>query len=138
VTTFTVDPDTNGGHMPEPSLADFLLARIAEDETQARELVPGRVDPENARWHTESLAMASLDDRQRRYVVKWAPPRVLAECEARRRIVERQQHAAQARAVGIINPASLATEIAWPDALRLLAAVYADHADYRGEWRPAP
>jgi hypothetical protein len=124
--------------MTEPSLTAFLLARIAEDEAQARELIPGRVDPENARWHTESLAMASLDDRQRRYVAKWAPPRVLAECEAKRRIVDRYR--AQLDRERDPDESQLAAGICVNEyenwILPVLALPYVDHDDFRDEWRP--
>jgi hypothetical protein len=125
--------------MTEPSLTDFLLARISEEEAQARELVPGRVDPENARWHTESLAMASLDDRQRRYVANWAPPRVLAECEAKKRIVDLWEFANREASMGAEWPVKQLFDgrlSMIEAALRALAAVYADHPEFQPEWRP--
>lgn len=98
-------------------LAEFLLARIAEDE---------------AWWHA------------RHEVDPQVPRRMLAECEAKRRIVawcgERERihvpvfasDADAARASefvpgGLSHPADSVV-------LRLLALPYADHPDYRPEW----
>lgn len=72
-------------------------------------------------------------------VLMISPARVLAECEAKRRIVEGR--------TGIPHPSDgcdgscdgpndhwhLVYE--W-DVLRALAAVYADHPDYREAWKP--
>jgi hypothetical protein len=55
------------------------------------------------------------------HIARHDPARVLAECEAKRRIVE--MHAYQ-------------EEHFTPDELRALALPYADHPDYREEWRP--
>lgn len=56
---------------------------------------------------------------------RWNLTRVLAECEAKRRIVWQWQ-----RSPGYDDGQGL-----W-DALRHLATVWAEHADYRKEWRP--
>jgi hypothetical protein len=94
------------------TLTDFLLARIAEDELDANDyhetgagecdlVFHGRVDP-NFGWKCTC----------------GRPARVLAECEAKRRIVELHRQS-------------------WPVSLkilRILAVVYADHPDYRDEW----
>jgi hypothetical protein len=88
-----------------PTLTDFLLARIAEDL---------------------STAAATSALRAETYA---ASRRVLAECEAKRRIVERctplsdMQVRRQTRTLA-------------SDVLCALASVYADHADYRESWRP--
>lgn len=64
--------------------------------------------------------------RERDHIIRHDPARVLAEVEAKRRVVNR-----------IANHADL---MGWDevhgDVLRSLAAVYADHPDYRTEWRP--
>lgn len=102
------------------SLAEFLLARIAEDEDRARQ--------------------------------SWWPARQLIECEAKRRIIAEHE-------MTTIRPGHV--EGYWWDAycrrctmggeytditkgpredpcatLRILGAIYADHPDYREEWRP--
>ena len=89
-------------------LAGFLLARIAEDESETRWLGP-------------------CDCRVEGFPLQHGlrcPERVLAECEAKRRIVTTQLQPYPAGHA----PATLV--------LRLLALPYADHPDYRQEWRP--
>lgn len=116
-------------------LADFLLARIAEDEAEARR---------GAGW----------SDR----TTRWG--RVLADCEAKRRIVEAEAGRRVLRdEVGdvavhtwsdkgsfvSVNGEQMTTaefdavftEPAPPSGtLRLIALPYADHPDYREQWRP--
>jgi hypothetical protein len=91
------------------TLADFLLARIAEDEGTAREVGPYLLRS------SQRTSIAHAD--------RWHPTRVLAECEAKRRVV-----AASEQGHG-----------GWPDgvyfALQCLALPYADHPDFREEWR---
>ena len=48
---------------------------------------------------------------------RWSPWRVLDECEAKRRLVGDEWYED-------------------PETLRILAAIYSDHPDYRDEWRP--
>jgi HEAT repeat protein len=88
--------------MSAPDLAAFLLARIAEDEADAK-------DAENY----------FPDDGP---FVRWDSARVLAECEAKRRIVER------------VSDVAWATYSVRDVVLELLALPYADHPDYRKEW----
>ena len=83
------------------TLAGFLAARIKEDEEAVRGV--------RAPWWWENTA---LD-----------PARVLAECEAKRRIVE---HCEVDHLVA--SPGD-------PYVLQLLALPYADHSDWREEWR---
>ena len=83
--------------MTAPTLTEFLLARIAEDEDEAEDNEPY--------WGGWSSAHEA---------------RVLAECEAKRRIVEELSHDG-------LGPRE------WM--LRVLAAVYSDHPDYRQEWK---
>jgi len=160
-------------------LADFLLARIAEDEAAARVATPGpwRWDndefddapqgtckhrtewadhgpnletvsgverrgsgPYNGHetWHEPDAVVISasgydasslnIKRADAEHIARHDPARVLAECSAKRRIVE----------LGVCT--ACATE-AQPcdhraDTLRLLALPYADHEDYREEWTP--
>lgn len=96
------------------TLTAFLLARIAEDEeraqfvhTQQGQIGDHQPASDGYQWHDE-------------YDILYVPPaRVLAESEAKRRIVEWM--------------------CAWQadvrdEGLRLLALPYADHPDYREEW----
>jgi hypothetical protein len=78
----------------------------------------------------------------RAHIARWDPARVLAECEAKRRIV-----AIHARDYGHECPGEGEDPIMIPagwygsdgcrdcDVLRLLALPYASHPDYREEWR---
>lgn len=68
-----------------------------------------------------------------------SPHRVLAECESKRRIVE--LHTGDKYYVYEDTKYACETcgdgTIKWPcDTLRLLALPYADHIDYREEWKP--
>lgn len=104
-------------------LVDFLLARIAEDETGLRD----GADIEDDRWTTA---------------------RMLADCQARRAML-----GAASKAIydfylirnGQLtrDPVDRATLLAgtearrsaWVQAVQLLGMSYVDHADYRDEWR---
>ena len=91
------------------TITEFLLARIAEDERHARKLA------ETDRRPVLALAITANH-----------PQRVLAECEAKRRIVERAGFL-------IDEPDGLGNLC--EGILTDLAAIYADHPDYREEWR---
>jgi hypothetical protein len=144
----------NAEEGPPVTLIKFLLARIAEDEAVAQAAI--RDEPVVADWVDGHPLMASDDGRwfsepgdgygserveglgitiydegghssaQATHIARHNPARVLAECEAKRRIVE-------------------AVDAWWWDdwakrtydaVLRHLAEVYGDHPDYRDEWRP--
>lgn len=68
-------------------------------------------------------------------------PRVLADCEAKRRIVEELQTFSLVAAKREDQPLPQALTAAGivtglERAVRLLALPYADHPDFREEWRP--
>lgn len=102
------------------TLTEFLLARIAERE-------------ENAERYVTLLPSGDIAP-----LMRW----VLAECEAKRRIIAEHEHdlsgtyddepgcwcCHQDRDYGLIPQG-------WCLTLRALALPYADHADYRDEWR---
>ena len=126
------------------TLAGFLLARIAEDEGDARKAGSRKWGSINRGWDssdqrdiaalgdgpTERLFPVSYDYDE--HVARWGPARVLAECEARRRIIA--EHSDQHGCV------SWQSASAYPyvgcSVLRLLALPYADHPEYREDWRP--
>jgi len=95
------------------TLSEFLLARIAEDEAAARECmgVPVHV------LHGASRGVAEF--------LGFGPTFILAECEARRRIVERYAHVLERGDSG---------DARW--VLPLLALPYAGRPDYQQEWKP--
>jgi len=103
-------PDTD----PRQALVDFLLARIAEDEGANRR------GPEPESWCDRGGGL------------HLSHARVAAECEAKRRIVEpwsSDPHSENNWRFGIH---AAAHEVV----LRFLALPWADHPDYRSEWRP--
>ena len=105
------------------SLSDFLLARIAEDEAVARALdwMP--------RW-VMAHDLVSAPTGVTEHIIRHDPRRVLAECEAKRRIVE---FASEDEDAGFeANDAGVYARFI----LRHLATVYAENPDYREEWRP--
>lgn len=103
------------------TLTEFLLARIAEDEAAAS-YASTRGDFD---WEQDAGGWwLGFYDHYRRH----DPVRVLAECEAKRRIVEVHAHNARWDDTNVGD---------WARAtLELLALPYADHPDYREEWRP--
>lgn len=143
---------------PKPeSLTDFLLARISEDEGVALGVAAGLLNhggtwdndgsevyrlgtalgaPGRCDQHEPDLPndcdderiaeTVTVDDNHGReiayavHIARHDPARILAECEAKRAIVA-------------YDHVDLATYI---DMTRLLALPYADHPDYREEWRP--
>jgi hypothetical protein len=126
------------------TLTGFLLARIAEDEAAARAVPPldhncdmggnrqderftfGRTLPSSAdgmgNWSPHRDSPTTRD-----HFARHDPARVLAECEAKRRVVEIASPAQDED--GATIPGSGLSDI-----LGALAAVYADHPDYREEW----
>lgn len=101
-------------------IAEFLLARIAEDEAVARAATPGPWE-----WEPETEGCGSIgavgdvgihvSDEDAEHIARWDPARVLAECDAKRRIVN---------------------ECGWVTVMQLLALPYTDHPAYDESWRP--
>lgn len=94
------------------TLTEFLLARIAEDKAVARSIDadPYGVFKLHGGRRLQWVAMGF--DRP------WQSgrDRILAECDAKRAIVGTGEFATHA--------------------MKCVAAVYADHPDYQGEWAP--
>jgi hypothetical protein len=107
-------------------LAEFLLARIEEENSLAH---AAHEDAQRLSPITDDL-QAGPDDHRVLHMFRWSPGRVLAECEARRRIVE--DYLAQ------LNSHRSGWDARAPRdyPLRALALPYTDHTDYREEWRP--
>lgn len=98
------------------TITEFLLARIGEAEVVARS-VPD-VEPKSSASVFTSLHAPTG-------TVEVSPARVLAECAAKRAIVDSWRRVQ-----------SVGTNGFGPGALQHLAAVYADHPDYDEAWRP--
>lgn len=138
------------------TLTDFLLQRIAEDEAVARRAIDPSYGTDNAghwvfvefpyegEWprnpseaRGESLAGSDWCIHANRH----DPARVLAECEAKRRIVE--LHTGVHECVGekygdpqacvYVSPGFMHED---DPTLRLLTLPYAGHPEYDERWRP--
>jgi hypothetical protein len=127
------------------TLTEFLLARIAEDEERARRAA----DVDGAAELLAALPTPLFEGLRAAF-----PARVLAECEAKRRIV------AEHEMTTIRETTTAKGTYHWPAYCRrctmdgeyadisrepreepcvtllALALPYADHPDYRDEWRP--
>jgi len=143
-----------------PTLTDFLLARIAEDEAVARAATPGLWACETApngfpaMVVGNNMTVADTYDKPHlsdaNHIARHDPARVLAECEAKRRIVA--LHVGSGRDPfyshkgGPLDTCDVCVSFhadmdcsnePWPcPTLRILALPYADHADYDESWRP--
>jgi hypothetical protein len=142
-------------------LVAFLLARVDEDEAVARgaaaHITPSRSRPgpagENwsatydqvrSDWHDgmrHDIAEVGTFGRDlTAHIARHDPARVLAECEAKRRMVSRLQAYTDALAATPGDRERLARWSEWDLAARYLALPYASHPDYRDEykttWRP--
>ena len=129
------------------TLAEFLLARIAEDEAVARTATSGPwyVDEvgdfgdksavlEVARWRGYTNTVNLGEDRPTAdHIARHDPARVLAECEAKRAIID-EVTATEVRLCSVEKFHVPTHPLAEP-ILRHLAAVYADHPDYDEAWR---
>ena len=149
--------------MAELTIAEFISARLDAEEQQARS-VPG------PRWKRGAILFDSgnvceeyiaVDEPNRRevvlsdvdgmvipFVVTWDPARVLAEVEAKRRILAR--HSAAPGGEALAMPPYCAAHayrhrdgmVTYPvqlddcPELRDLAAIWGGHAEYRAEWAP--
>jgi hypothetical protein len=118
------------------TLADFLLARVAEDEASADELHWDACEHHYGR----EIGGFPCDC--------WYPERVRRECDAKRRIVELHAPVEVYRGRPLVCTVCVQVDDGgdyvigapgdvWPcTTLRALASVFADHPDYREEWRP--
>lgn len=129
------------------TITDFLHARITEDEQTAQAGISNQADPENG-WGYEGKTLTPHigtihEQAQAEHIIRWHPTRVLAECAAKRAIIEaadtyldeyeNEEHRT--------NDDTTAGRVAgrarsWRnDTLRTLAAIYNDHPDYSTAWR---
>lgn len=138
------------------TITEFLLARIAEDEEAARAVEVGALSlQERAGWGGECAEVriaGALDDGRLfamnsygtphllAHIARHDPARVLAECEAKRRIVEIHKLEDYR---GVPSCYLCAPEYSWGtepdegpcDTLLALAQPYADHLDFDPAWR---
>jgi hypothetical protein len=95
-------------------LVKFLRARLDEDEAAAKAWLP----------------FGNPDAAARAHVARLDPGRVLAEVEAKRRII------AEHHPVDPCDAHDASFDTIPCDTLLALASVYAEHPDYREEWKP--
>lgn len=107
------------------TIVEFLRARLDEDEQVAREAIQIRERIYGDRYGSD-LTFKAWDDHPAGTVLV-GPERVLREVVAKREALEWFAHELTAP---MDEGAMRMSEIA----LRTLAAVYADHPDYRDEW----
>lgn len=131
-------------------LVAFLRARLDEDQQAAQEAAEQVGD---GQWEQRNVRIVTTADRDRdvaedviyeciEHIARHDPARVLAEVNAKRRIIDlhepdefERDRCKSCRRDESGWEGSVPAE--WPCAtLRLLALPYADHADYREEWRP--
>jgi hypothetical protein len=138
-------------------LAAWLLEQIAEDERAALAASPGPWRPNVE--HDEVLAVDdetvcdgfALSNRQLRatveHIAAWDPVRVLAGCDAKRRLVElhasedvdgrlRDGEEITVPVCVVCRDSNGMREESPCPTLRLLAVPLADRPGYREEWRP--
>ncbi|MFG3311847.1 DUF6221 family protein [Streptomyces albidoflavus] len=126
------------------NLIAFLRARLDEDEAVARAASPGpwRPDEEGDEvLAVDGIVVAegfALSGRQLRatvdHIARHDPARVLAEVEAKRRIVQAHAKWCEGRCEAKYPEGGFDAAHYW--SVKSLAAVYADHPDYREGWRP--
>jgi hypothetical protein len=139
-------------------LVEFLRARLDEDEADAAAASPGP-------WHVnaeqdevlaaDGITVAdgfALSNQQLRatacHIARHDPARVLREVEAKRQVLKLHERATLRAGGGAkyfdtttvcrsCEPSYQFPELSWPcTTLRLFALPYADHPEYRDDWRP--
>jgi hypothetical protein len=143
-------------------LVEFLTARLDEDEATARYCAAGF----GARWHIVENGQDIIEDEtgsevlhydglrnpsDAAHIARHDPARVLAEVDAKRRILEALEDERQRKDIynrdyplGLLTTegdlrARTSANARWAGlevAVRLLTAVYVDHPDYPDEWKP--
>ncbi len=121
------------------NIVEFLEARIAEDEAYARQAQGdkyGWVD----RWRVATGHGAATESVITAHAFRLSPDRMLAECAAKREIIDTYRSAVRHEA-----GADVSTELSGKltlsgiaqgleIAIQYMATTYKDHPDYRREW----
>ena len=102
------------------TLTEFLLARIVEDEGAAHAALPGP-------WRWENIGRPDGE-----HIARHAPDRVLAECAARRAIVE--MHTGPHECPTPESSCGWCVDSDECDTCRAFALPYADHPDFDPAW----
>ncbi|MFF3554204.1 DUF6221 family protein [Streptomyces tsukubensis] len=122
-------------------LISFLTVRLGEDAETAQACVAT-----DGRWRVigdavlidsgPDLVAADMNDAE--HIGRWDPYRVLAEVNAKQQIIATATtHFREAASPDslVSRPATMALLVLEP-VLQQLATPYADHEDYREQWRP--
>jgi hypothetical protein len=108
-------------------LAEFLLARVADDAAVLRPLKLRNQIPPDALGGYALMTNVKHQD-----IVAVDPWRLTVECQAKADIVRAYEQAERlARLQPALHEGAL---LALTTALQCLAAIYSDHRDYREEW----
>lgn len=144
--------------MPDSDLTAFLSARLDEDEAAAK-AAASVAGPD---WHHDNFSefgsrpttkifsaagsplvdMLHYDDEEMApFIVRHDPARVLREVEAGRRILAtyaafQQRAAAQSEAGDMVGLGTWAATRMVHEIIKIRAAVWSGHPDYRQEWAP--
>ena len=103
------------------TLAEFLLARIAEDEAEARKRMHHAQQNDLTVRDPKHLGQFMPGWWEWREIEAFAA-RVLAECEAKRSLIDWHHR--------------IPLPYERDHMLRRMSIAYADHPDYRQEWKP--
>lgn len=119
-------------------LTTFLRARLDEDEQTARAAHRPNWSTDGRRglhygvedgWMADALTTADAD-----HIARHDPARVLREVEAKRRVLRAHEKWCEGRCEAKYPDGGFDAAHYW--SIKSLAAVYADHPDYRQEWTP--
>jgi hypothetical protein len=105
-------------------LAQFLLARIADDELVA---LAATLDEES--YGPLGNFTGVTTDARLAHAARWSASRVRQEAVIRRQLVDLHDPGARTCCQPRENPGPCPT-------LRLIGLAYAEHPDYRQHWRP--
>ncbi|WP_225811303.1 DUF6221 family protein [Streptomyces spinosus] len=134
-------------------LVEFLRARLTEDEQTARAAIAELDGPSGADWQYDRQYVETVRERTMVavgsqdfmepgvgvHIARHDPARVLREIDAKRQIIEQHTVSETSEFEGktdTITYCPICRNDGECPTLRLLALPYADHPDYRQEWRP--
>ncbi len=128
------------------TLATFLEQRWQEAEADALAALdaPGSewwVNPRKQRvvWGSPSTRVPiaeALGWTTAKHIARNDPARVLADIASKRAVLAEAMHFDGEDSSGFSGDYARGVKQAFRDVLRHLASVYADHPDYRDEWKP--
>jgi hypothetical protein len=138
-------PGESSGFRPLPAeFIEFIRARLAEDETAARDAGllqwTFRSDDPCEGWPSsvgeagKPFRLLSCDRENGPHVARHDPLRAMREVEAMRRVADLAAKAHEWTHSSAGATAGYAAAII-NDTLRALAVIWADHPDWRPEWR---